>query len=198
MAKTGKEFYDELATIYCIAAQSLTTHREDRERLQQIAACAALFAMKLAKESELNVIDAAPYIPYWIWQITHSGNDAFKDFELAPLPKGVQIQKRSEGRRQGGIDYTQQDIIHKVIDPLFLNDLKKELADIKAAPPSTEKARMLREFQDKLADMRFLDPAAGCGNFLVETYVCLRQLENEILAELKSLKKELNPIEKPP
>ena len=50
---------------------------------------------------------------------------------------------------------------------------------------------MLQEFQDKLADLKFFDPACGCGNFLVETYVCLRNIENEILAEREQLKKEL-------
>ena len=191
MANTDKEFYDEIATIYSIANQSVPIHKDDKTRLQQVAACAAIFAMKLAKNYDLNVIDAAPYIPYWIWQIQKLENDALKDFQMSPLPKGVKIEKRSEGQRQGGIDYTAADIIHRVIDPLFLDNLKEEFAKIKVAPSSVVKVRMLQEFQDKLADLKFFDPACGCGNFLVETYVCLRNIENEILAEREQLKKEL-------
>lgn len=86
-----------------------------------------------------------------------------------------------ETRRAGGMHYTSIENIHKVIDPLFLNDLRDEFDKIKAI--KTEKIRnsKLEAFQNKLASLKFLDPAAGSGNFLTETYISLRKLENEAI-----------------
>lgn len=195
MAKTGKEYFDEIATIYSISQQGIFIHRNDKEKIQAIAACSALLAIRLCRDYNLDVIETAPHIPYWIWRIQNFGADILNNFPKAELPQDADSKKRAQGIRQGGIDYTSHENIHKVIDPLFLNDLKEELANIKTAPPSTVKARMLMELQNKLADIKFFDPAAGCGNFLVESYVSLRKLENEILAELESLKKELQTVE---
>lgn len=85
-------------------------------------------------------------------------------------------------RRNGGMHYTSIENIHKVIDPLFLDELKEEFTQIK----SIKKSRKLKleEFQNKLASLTFLDPACGSGNFLTETYLSLRRLENEVLKEL--------------
>lgn len=88
-----------------------------------------------------------------------------------------------ETRRAGGMHYTSIENIHKVIDPLFLDDLKKELETLKELKqPKTRKQKM-KEFQEKLASLTFLDPASGSGNFLTETYISLRRLENEALKE---------------
>lgn len=84
-------------------------------------------------------------------------------------------------RRAGGMHYTSLENIHKVIDPLFLDDLKAELADIKAEKVIRTKKERAIAFQDKLASLKFLDPACGSGNFLTESYTCLRRLENEII-----------------
>ncbi len=84
-------------------------------------------------------------------------------------------------RRSGGMHYTSLENIHKVIDPLFLDDLKAELADIKAEKVVRTKKTRAAEFQDKLAGLKFLDPACGSGNFLTESYTCLRRLENEAI-----------------
>lgn len=89
-----------------------------------------------------------------------------------------------ETRRSGGMHYTSIENIHKVIDPLFLDDLKAELTQIKAITVQNEKTRKLKQYQQKLAGLTFLDPACGSGNFLTETYVSLRRLENEVLMEL--------------
>ncbi len=89
-----------------------------------------------------------------------------------------------ETRRSGGMHYTSIENIHKVIDPLFLDDLKAELAQIRAIAIPNEKTRKLKQYQQKLASLTFLDPACGSGNFLTETYVCLRRLENEVLLDL--------------
>lgn len=89
-----------------------------------------------------------------------------------------------ETRRKGGMHYTSIENIHKVIDPLFMDELRREFEEIKETKqPKTRKA-MLEAFQTKLASLKFLDPACGSGNFLTETYISLRRLENEILYEL--------------
>lgn len=103
-----------------------------------------------------------------------------------------------ETRRSGGMHYTSIENIHKVIDPLFLDDLKGELAEIQAVAVETTRKRRLKEFQHKLAGLKFLDPACGSGNFLTETYISLRKLENEALRSLSdqiAMGDFTNPIE---
>ena len=91
-----------------------------------------------------------------------------------------------ETRRSGGMHYTSIENIHKVIDPLFLDDLKKEFEEIKEIKNvGGARTKALQKFQDKIASLKFLDPAAGSGNFLTESYTSLRKLENQILRELK-------------
>jgi type I restriction-modification system DNA methylase subunit len=88
-----------------------------------------------------------------------------------------------ETRRSGGMHYTSIENIHKVIDPLFLNDLRQELDLVLAEKVEKQRQRKLDEYQDKLASLTFLDPACGSGNFLTETYLSLRRLENEAIRE---------------
>ena len=88
-----------------------------------------------------------------------------------------------ETRRSGGMHYTSIENIHKVIDPLFLDGLKAELRDIKALKVEKNRQQKLRDFRKKLSTLVFLDPAAGSGNFLTETYISLRRLENDALFE---------------
>lgn len=82
-------------------------------------------------------------------------------------------------RRAKGAHYTTEANILKVIGPLFLDDLKAELASIIARRTGRDKA--LSEFQHKLARLTFFDPACGCGNFLVIAYREIRRLELEAL-----------------
>lgn len=89
-----------------------------------------------------------------------------------------------ETRRSGGMHYTSIENIHKVIDPLFLDDLKAEFEELKKIPVERTRRKKLEEFQDKLAGLKFFDPACGSGNFLTETYVSIRRIENEIFREL--------------
>jgi type I restriction-modification system DNA methylase subunit len=89
-----------------------------------------------------------------------------------------------ETRDEGGMHYTSIENIHKVIDTLFLNDLIEELATIKEIKVLKTRKVKLYEFQDKLSKLKFLDPACGSGNFLTETYLSLRRLENEVLKTL--------------
>lgn len=77
--------------------------------------------------------------------------------------------------------YTSIENIHKVIDPLFLNDLRAELDEILDEKVEKQRVRKLDAYQDKLASLTFLDPACGSGNFLTETYLSLRRLENEAI-----------------
>lgn len=90
-----------------------------------------------------------------------------------------------ETRRSGGMHYTSIENIHKVIDPLFLDELKEELAELLKIGVESTKKRKLQAFQDKLSSLKFLDPACGSGNFLTETYISLRRLENTAIAELQ-------------
>lgn len=112
--------------------------------------------------------------------------NASEDFDwsqISPTIFGAVFEStlNPETRRSGGMHYTSIENIHKVIDPLFLDDLREELAEIKAVKvPKTLKARA-EAFRDKLSGLTFLDPACGSGNFLTETYISLRRLENEAL-----------------
>ena len=106
--------------------------------------------------------------------------------EISPTIFGAVFEAtlNPETRRSGGMHYTSIENIHKVIDPLFLNDLVAELEAIKALPVWKTKEKSLLAFQKKLAGLEFLDPAAGSGNFLTESYLSLRRLENEVISEL--------------
>ena len=87
-----------------------------------------------------------------------------------------------ETRRSGGMHYTSIENIHKVIDPLFFDDLSAELEEIAAIAIKKTRDKKLLDFQKKIASLTFLDPACGSGNFLTETYLSLRRLENKAVA----------------
>ena len=111
---------------------------------------------------------------------------ASEDFnwsDISPTIFGAvfEITLNPETRRSGGMHYTSIENIHKVIDPLFLDDLKAELNAILSNPVINTRNKLLTAYQNKLASLKFLDPAAGSGNFLTETYLSLRKLENEVL-----------------
>ena len=93
-----------------------------------------------------------------------------------------------ETRRKGGMHYTSPENIHKVIDPLFLDDLKAEFNAIRTDEElsAIKKRNRYKKFHEKLCSLVFFDPACGSGNFLTETYICLRQLEYAVLKEYKS------------
>ena len=113
--------------------------------------------------------------------------NASEDFDwsgISPTIFGAVFEStlNPETRRSGGMHYTSIENIHKVIDPLFLDELRNEFENIKTTykVDKTKKAK-IEEFRDKLASLTFLDPACGSGNFLTETYISLRRLENEAL-----------------
>lgn len=115
--------------------------------------------------------------------ILQRASDDFDWSLISPTIFGAVFEStlNPETRRAGGMHYTSIENIHKIIDPLFLNDLKAELADIKATSVAKTKKERAYAFQDKLAGLKFFDPACGSGNFLTESYTSLRRLENEAL-----------------
>ena len=115
--------------------------------------------------------------------ILQRASDDFDWSQISPTIFGAVFEStlNPETRRSGGMHYTSIENIHKVIDPLFLDELKTELADIKATSVVKAKRERAFAFQDKLAGLKFFDPACGSGNFLTESYTSLRRLENEAL-----------------
>ena len=114
-------------------------------------------------------------------------NKASGDFnwsEISPTIFGAVFEStlNPETRRSGGMHYTSLEIIYKIIDPLFYEGLKIELDEINSIAVEKTKIQKLDEFQLRLSSLKFLDPACGSGNFLTETYISLRRLENEMLS----------------
>ncbi len=105
--------------------------------------------------------------------------------EISPTIFGAMFESTLNPvtRRSGGMHYTSIENIHKVIDPLFLNNLRNELDEILEEKVEKLRVRKLDAYQDKLASLTFFDPACGSGNFLTETYLSLRRLENEVIRE---------------
>lgn len=114
---------------------------------------------------------------------------ASEDFDwsgISPTIFGAVFEStlNPETRRSGGMHYTSIENIHKVIDPLFLDELREELDSICETKVGKVRENKLEAFREKLASLTFLDPACGSGNFLTETYMSLRRLENKALLEL--------------
>ena len=112
--------------------------------------------------------------------------DASADFdwsEISPTIFGAVFEStlNPETRRSGGMHYTSIENIHKVIDPLFLDDLKDEFGKILEMKQAAPRKQALATFQDKLSSLTFFDPACGSGNFLTETFLSLRRLENKVI-----------------
>ena len=113
----------------------------------------------------------------------------FSWHEISPPLFGAMFEStfsRENRQREGGMYYTTVDNIHKVIDPLFMDDLRDEF-DVAKRRRGQNRTQALFALQDKLAALNFFDPACGSGNFLTETYRSLRRLENEILEDLRGM-----------
>ena len=117
--------------------------------------------------------------------LTRASED-FNWSDISPTIFGAVFEStlNPDTRRKGGMHYTSIENIHKVIDPLFLDDLRAELNEIRQIPVIKTREKRLLAFQEKIASLKFLDPACGSGNFLTETYLSLRKLENEVLSIL--------------
>lgn len=118
--------------------------------------------------------------------ILHKASEDFDWSVISPTIFGAVFEStlNPETRRKGGMHYTSIENIHKVIDPLFLDGLREELKEIQEITVTKTRKDKLRTFQDKLAHLTFLDPACGSGNFLTETYLSLRRMENDVLRSL--------------
>ena len=114
---------------------------------------------------------------------------ASEDFDwsaISPTIFGAVFEStlNPETRRSGGMHYTSIENIHKVIDPLFLDELREEFDEICEIKIDKTRIDRLEVFRTKISSLTFFDPACGSGNFLTETYISLRRLENEALKEI--------------
>ena len=118
--------------------------------------------------------------------VRHASSE-FDWSEISPTIFGAIFEStlNPENRRSGGMHYTSIENIHKVIDPLFMDELWKEFEELTQIKTTTTRISKIKEFHKRLGTLKFLDPACGSGNFLTETYLSLRRLGNEcIKAEL--------------
>ena len=115
--------------------------------------------------------------------ILEHASSSFDWSEISPTIFGAVFEStlNPETRRSGGMHYTSIENIHKVIDPLFLDELKDELNEIRQFKQFKTVEQRAKQFQSKLSSLTFFDPACGSGNFLTETYISIRRLENEAI-----------------
>ena len=115
--------------------------------------------------------------------LLHKASEDFDWSQISPTIFGAVFEStlNPETRRSGGMHYTSIENIHKVIDPLFLDELREEFDAIKALKIPKIRNDKAEAFREKLSKLTFFDPACGSGNFLTETYISLRRLENEAL-----------------
>ena len=115
--------------------------------------------------------------------LLHNASEDFDWSQISPTIFGAVFEStlNPETRRSGGMHYTSIENIHKVTDPLFLDELREELAEIKLMKIQKTQKDKAQAFREKLSSLTFFDPACGSGNFLTETYISLRRLENEAL-----------------
>ena len=130
-------------------------------------------------------------IPQFTEQARHdlllNASQKFDWSDISPTIFGAAFEStlNPETRRSGGMHYTSIENIHKVIDPLFLNNLREELEAIEGEKVERNRNLKLRAFQKKLASINIMDPACGSGNFLTESYLSLRKLENRVIESLQ-------------
>lgn len=116
--------------------------------------------------------------------ILAKASDNFDWSDISPTIFGAVFEStlNPDTRRSGGMHYTSIENIHKVIDPLFMDNLMDEFEAIKSIPQEKKQRQQLDALQNKIASLTFFDPACGSGNFLTESYISLRRLENKIIA----------------
>ena len=161
--------------------QVLDTKEEDRDRNleEDLAAFPYVNGGLFADEN----IEIPAFTEEIVDIILNRASNRFDWSEISPTIFGAVFEStlNPETRRSGGMHYTSIENIHKVIDPLFLDELQNELQTIRGISVEKTRERKLHEYQEKLSNLMFLDPACGSGNFLTETYISLRRLENEVL-----------------
>lgn len=174
---------DDLRTHLLELFRTLNTpeHLRSRYLAPQLAAFPYTNGGLFAEE-----VDIPPFTPEIKTMLLKQASLDFDWSRISPTIFGAVFESTLNPltRRAGGMHYTSVQNIHRLIDPLFLDALTDELDAILARPQGDRRARALADFQDKLASLRFLDPACGSGNFLTETYLSLRRLENRALEAL--------------
>ncbi len=115
--------------------------------------------------------------------IIHDMAERFNWSKISPTIFGAIFEStlNPDTRKQEGMHYTEPEIIHKVIDPLFMDGLNETFSGILSEADSFARTQKLLAFQEKLSALRFLDPACGSGNFLTESFISLRRLENRVI-----------------
>ena len=158
----------------------LNTPKEKRSKYLQAELAAFPYTNGGLFEEEIEIPQFTEELKQTLLQ--HASLD-FDWSKISPTIFGAVFEStlNPETRRSGGMHYTSIENIHKVIDPLFLNDLRQEFDTILEEKVEKQRVRKLDAFQDKLASLTFLDPACGSGNFLTETYLSLRRLENDVI-----------------
>ncbi len=158
----------------------LNTPKEKRSKYLQAELAAFPYTNGGLFEEEIEIPQFTEELKQTLLQ--HASLD-FDWSKISPTIFGAVFEStlNPETRRSGGMHYTSIENIHKVIDPLFLNDLRQEFDTILEEKVEKQRVRQLDAFQDKLASLTFLDPACGSGNFLTETYLSLRRLENDVI-----------------
>ena len=158
----------------------LNTPKEKRSKYLQEELAAFPYTNGGLFEEEIEIPQFTEELKQTLLQ--HASLD-FDWSKISPTIFGAVFEStlNPETRRSGGMHYTSIENIHKVIDPLFLNDLRQEFDEILEEKVERQRSRKLDAFQDKLASLTFLDPACGSGNFLTETYLSLRRLENDVI-----------------
>ena len=165
----------------------LNTKEEDRDKIDQFWTVEHPDLAKFPYTNGGLFAESDVIIPPFTAKLKHilleEASRSFDWKDISPTIFGAVFEStlNQETRRKGGMHYTSVQNIHKVIDPLFLNDLTEELNQIKAWKQPKKKQELAKAFQTKLSKLTFFDPACGSGNFLTETYLCLRRLENEAL-----------------
>ncbi len=126
--------------------------------------------------------------------LVNGASKIFNWADISPTIFGAVFEStlNPDTRRSGGMHYTSIENIHKVIDPLFLDDLRAELSTILEIKVNKTRLTRLEDFRNRLATLTFLDPACGSGNFLTETYISLRRLENKALRTIYDGQKMFN------
>lgn len=139
-----------------------------------------LFADKSVEAYAWEVPEFSPEV---IHALMIDASEGFDWSGISPTIFGAVFEStlNPETRRTGGMHYTSVENIHRVIDPLFLDRLRDEFDNLKAIAEPRHRRRELLAFQERIAAMTFFDPACGSGNFLTETYLSLRRLENEVV-----------------
>ena len=147
-------------------------------------------------------IEIPPFTEDLKFKLLHNCSLNFDWSGISPTIFGAVFEStmNPETRRANGMHYTSIENIHKLIDALFLDDLKAELEDIFLERVAKTRLSRLRDFHARLAKLTFFDPACGSGNFLTETYICLRKMENDIIrsmygSDYRSISPDVTPIQ---